>query len=58
MKLEDFGTMTNPMPENKIEYDLRALDAYCEERHIHPVDLSPDELAKFETSKEKKIVNF
>ena len=38
MTLEDFGMMTEPMPENRVQYDLRALDKYCSERKILPID--------------------
>ena len=31
--LEDFGMMTEPMPENRVQYDLRALDKYCSEKN-------------------------
>ena len=48
MMLEDFGMMTEPMPENRVQYDLRALDKYCSERKILPIDLSEEELKKFE----------
>ena len=40
MMLEDFGMMTEPMPDNRVQYDLRALDKYCSEKKIFPVDLS------------------
>ncbi|CAL7867503.1 MULTISPECIES: hypothetical protein [Fusobacterium] len=58
MKLEDFGMMTEPMPENKVEYDLRALNAHCKENGILPTDLSTKELERFEKHKEKKVINF
>ena len=32
MMLEDFGMMTEPMPDNRVQYDLRALDKYCSEK--------------------------
>lgn len=44
MMLEDFGMMTEPMPENRVQYDLRALDKYCSEREVLPIDLSEEEL--------------
>ena len=50
--------MTEPMPENRVQYDLRALDKYCSERKILPIDLSEEELKKFELPKDKSVVNF
>lgn len=32
MMLEDFGMMTEPMPEDAIQYDVRAIIAYCREK--------------------------
>ena len=58
MMLEDFGIMTEPMPENRVQYDLRALDEYCSEKKILPVDLSEEELKKFELPKDKSVANF
>ncbi|WP_032882277.1 hypothetical protein [Fusobacterium nucleatum] len=58
MMLEDFGMMTEPMPENAVQYDLRALDKYCAERKILPINLSEEELKKFELPKDKSVANF
>ena len=33
MMLEDFGMMTEPMPEDAIQYDVRAIIAYCREKN-------------------------
>ena len=58
MTLEDFGMMTELMPENRVQYDLRALDKYCSERKILPIDLSEEELKKFKIPKDKSVANF
>ena len=58
MMLEDFGMMTEPMTDNRVQYDLRALDKYCSERKILPIDLSEEELKKFEIPKNKSVANF
>lgn len=55
MKLEDFGMMTEPMLENKIEYDLRALDAHCKANNVLPIDLDVRELKRFELPKTKEV---
>ncbi|WVU43051.1 hypothetical protein V3433_04255 [Fusobacterium polymorphum] len=44
MMLEDFGMMTEPMPEDAIQYDVRAIIAYCREKNISTEDLSEEEL--------------
>ena len=58
MMLEDFGMMTEPMPEDAIQYDVRAIIAYCREKNISTEDLSEEELKKFEFPKDKSVVNF
>ena len=58
MMLEDFGMMTEPMPDNRVQYDIRALDKKSSERKILPIDLSEEELKKFEIPKDKSVANF
>ena len=58
MMLEDFGMMTEPMPENAVQYDLRAIIAYCREKNISTEELSEEELKKFELPKDKSVANF
>ena len=50
--------MTEPMTDNRVQYDLRSLDKYCSERKILPIDLSEEELKKFEIPKDKSVANF
>ena len=58
MMLEDFGMMTEPMPEDAIQYDVRAIIAYFREKNISTQDLSEEELKKFEFPKDKSVANF
>lgn len=58
MTLEDFGMMTEPMPENAVQYDLRAIIAYYREKNISTEELSEEELKKFELPKDKSVANF
>ena len=53
-----FWNDDEPMPDNRVQYDLRALDKYCSERKILPIDLSEEELKKFELPKDKSVANF
>lgn len=45
--LEDFGVLTEPGHMDDVTYDLRAISRYCEDRHVEPSSLSPEELASF-----------
>ncbi|MCY7008749.1 hypothetical protein OCK72_08940 [Fusobacterium simiae] len=58
MMLEDFGMLTELMPENAVQYDLRAIIAYCREKNISTEELSEEELKKFELPKNKSVANF
>ena len=58
MMLEDFGMMTEPMPEDAIQYDVRAIITYCREKNISTENLSEEELKKFELPKDKSVANF
>lgn len=51
MSLEDYGMLTEPMPQDAVEYDLRALLAYCRQKEIEPKTLSSEELKQFEIPK-------
>lgn len=55
MMLEDFGMMTLPASEAKIDYDVREVIRYCREKNISTEELSPEELKKFERPKAKEV---
>ena len=58
MLLEDFGAMTRPASESKVDYDVRAVIAYCREKNISTEELSEEELKRFELPKDKSVANF
>jgi len=45
------GYLATPKRPLVIEHDYRAISRYCTDKGINPVDLSDDELKKFEYEK-------
>lgn len=44
---EEAGGYVSPISSNDIHYDYRAIDKYCKEKNIEPLDMTIRELNQF-----------
>ena len=49
-ELDNYGILTEPMPENATRYDFKKIREYCKEKNKTLSELSESEIKRFEST--------